>query len=100
MKVAAVKAPGFGDRRKAMLEDITTLTNGTVISEEVGIKLESVTLEMLGTANALKSPRKTQLLWMQAIKKKSKHVVIKYARNQKKPPQIMIEKNCRSVLQN
>ena len=50
MKVAAVKAPGFGDRRKAMLEDIATLTNGTVISEEVGIKLESVTLEMLGTA--------------------------------------------------
>merc|ERR1712070_921408 len=50
LKVAAVKAPGFGDRRKAMLEDIATLTNGTVTSEEVGIKLESVTLEMLGTA--------------------------------------------------
>jgi chaperonin GroEL len=50
LKVAAVKAPGFGDRRKAMLEDIATLTNGTVISEEVGIKLDSVTLEMLGTA--------------------------------------------------
>jgi chaperonin GroEL len=50
LKVAAVKAPGFGDRRKAMLEDIATLTNGTVISEEVGIKLDTVTLEMLGTA--------------------------------------------------
>merc|ERR1712023_518332 len=50
LKVAAVKAPGFGDRRKAMLEDIATLTNGTVISEEVGIKLDSVTLDMLGTA--------------------------------------------------
>ena len=50
LKVAAVKAPGFGDRRKAMLEDIAILTNGTVISEEVGIKLDSVTLEMLGTA--------------------------------------------------
>jgi len=50
LKVAAVKAPGFGDRRKAMLEDIATLTNGTVISDEVGIKLDSVTLEMLGTA--------------------------------------------------
>ena len=50
LKVAAVKAPGFGDRRKAMLEDIATLTKGTVISEEVGIKLENVTLEMLGTA--------------------------------------------------
>ena len=50
LKVAAVKAPGFGDRRKAMLEDIAILTGGTVISEEMGIKLESVTLDMLGTA--------------------------------------------------
>ncbi|MSO64919.1 MAG: chaperonin GroEL [Alphaproteobacteria bacterium] len=48
LKVAAVKAPGFGDRRKAMLEDIALLTNGTMISEELGIKLESVTLDMLG----------------------------------------------------
>ena len=50
LKVAAVKAPGFGDRRKAMLEDIAILTGGTVISEDVGIKLENVTLDMLGTA--------------------------------------------------
>ncbi len=50
LKVAAVKAPGFGDRRKAMLEDIATLTAGEVISDELGIKLESVTLEMLGRA--------------------------------------------------
>lgn len=50
LKVAAVKAPGFGDRRKAMLEDIATLTGGQVISEDVGIKLENVTLEMLGRA--------------------------------------------------
>jgi chaperonin GroEL len=50
LKVAAVKAPGFGDRRKAMLEDIAVLTNGTVISEETGIKLENVTLDMLGRA--------------------------------------------------
>ena len=50
LKVAAVKAPGFGDRRKAMLEDIAVLTGGTVVSEDLGIKLESVTLEMLGTA--------------------------------------------------
>jgi chaperonin GroEL len=48
LKVAAVKAPGFGDRRKAMLEDIAILTNGQVISEELGIKLENVTLDMLG----------------------------------------------------
>ena len=50
LKVAAVKAPGFGDRRKAVLEDIAVLTSGSVISEELGIKLESVTLEMLGRA--------------------------------------------------
>ena len=50
LKVAAVKAPGFGDRRKAMLEDMAILTGGQVISEELGIKLESTTLEMLGTA--------------------------------------------------
>ncbi len=50
LKIAAVKAPGFGDRRKAMLEDISVLTGGTVISEDLGIKLENVSLEMLGTA--------------------------------------------------
>jgi len=50
LKVAAVKAPGFGDRRKAMLEDIGVLTQGQVISEDLGIKLESVTLDMLGKA--------------------------------------------------
>jgi len=50
LKVAAVKAPGFGDRRKAMLEDIAILTGGQVISEDLGIKLEHVTIDMLGTA--------------------------------------------------
>jgi chaperonin GroEL len=50
LKIAAVKAPGFGDRRKAMLEDIAVLTGGTAISEDLGIKLENVTLDMLGRA--------------------------------------------------
>ncbi|MBB3975762.1 chaperonin GroEL [Rhizobium azooxidifex] len=50
LKIAAVKAPGFGDRRKAMLEDLAILTGGTVISEDLGIKLENVTLDMLGRA--------------------------------------------------
>jgi chaperonin GroEL len=50
LKVAAVKAPGFGDRRKAMLEDIAVLTSGQMISEDLGIKLENVTIEMLGRA--------------------------------------------------
>ncbi|AGS26251.1 chaperonin GroEL [Rhizobium etli] len=53
LKIAAVKAPGFGDRRKAMLEDIAILTGGTVISEDLGIKLENVTLNMLGRAKKI-----------------------------------------------
>jgi chaperonin GroEL len=53
LKVAAVKAPGFGDRRKAMLEDIAILTGGQVISEDLGIKLENVTLDMLGQAKTV-----------------------------------------------
>ncbi|MQX90900.1 chaperonin GroEL [Sinorhizobium meliloti] len=57
LKVAAVKAPGFGDRRKAMLEDIAILTGGTVVSEDLGIKLESVTLDMLGRAKKVSIER-------------------------------------------
>ena len=53
LKVAAVKAPGFGDRRKAMLEDLAVLTGGQVISEELGIKLENVTMDMLGDAKKI-----------------------------------------------
>jgi chaperonin GroEL len=59
LKVAAVKAPGFGDRRKAMLEDIAILTGGQVISEELGIKLENVTLDMLGTAKRVEIAKET-----------------------------------------
>jgi chaperonin GroEL len=53
LKIAAVKAPGFGDRRKAMLEDIAILTGGTVISEEIGFSLENATLDLLGTAETV-----------------------------------------------
>ena len=53
LKIAAVKAPGFGDRRKAMLQDIGILTGGQVISEDLGMKLESVTMDMLGTAKKI-----------------------------------------------
>lgn len=59
LKVAAVKAPGFGDRRKAMLEDIAILTNGQVISEDLGIKLENVTPEMLGRAKRVTIAKET-----------------------------------------
>ena len=53
LKIAAVKAPGFGDRRKAMLQDIAVLTGGQVISEDLGMKLENVTMDMLGTAKTI-----------------------------------------------
>jgi chaperonin GroEL len=59
LKVAAVKAPGFGDRRKAMLEDIAILTGGEMISEDLGIKLENVTVAMLGQAKRSPSTRTT-----------------------------------------
>ncbi|KEG18353.1 chaperonin GroEL [Bartonella bacilliformis] len=59
LKIAAVKAPGFGDRRKAMLEDIAILTSGQVISEDIGIKLENVTLDMLGRAKKVHISKET-----------------------------------------
>jgi len=62
LKVAAVKAPGFGDRRKAMMEDIAILTKSEVVSEELGIKLENVTLEMLGTAKRVTIDKDTTTL--------------------------------------
>lgn len=62
LKVAAVKAPGFGDRRKAMLEDIAVLTGGTVISEERGYKLENVTLDYLGTAEKINIDKENTII--------------------------------------
>ena len=70
LKVAAVKAPGFGDRRKAMLEDIAILTNGVVISEEVGIALDAVTLDMLGTAKRVEITKETTTIVDGAGKRK------------------------------
>src|SRR5574343_1792998 len=62
LKTVAVKAPGFGDRRKAMLEDIAILTGGTVIAEEVGLKLENVTLEMLGQAKRIEVGKENTII--------------------------------------
>ncbi len=70
LKVAAVKAPGFGDRRKAMLEDIAVLTNGEVISEDLGIKLENVTIEMLGRAKRVSIEKENTTIIDGAGKKK------------------------------
>ncbi|CAN0578701.1 unnamed protein product, partial [Laminaria digitata] len=62
LKIAAVKAPGFGDRRKAMLEDLAILTKGQVISEDLGIKLENVTLDMLGTCKRVSITKEETVL--------------------------------------
>ena len=69
LKVAAVKAPGFGDRRKAMLEDIAILTGGQMISEDLGIKLENVTIEMLGRAKRVLIDKETTTIINGAGKK-------------------------------
>jgi chaperonin GroEL len=71
LKVAAVKAPGFGDRRKAMLEDIATLTGGTVISDEVGLSLESTTVDSLGQAKRVQITKENTTL-IDGAGKKSK----------------------------
>ena len=70
LKIAAVKAPGFGDRRKAMLEDIAILTGGQVISDDLGIKLESVTIDMLGTTKRLVIDKENTTIVQGAGKKK------------------------------
>jgi len=70
LKVAAVKAPGFGDRRKAMLEDIAVLTGGQLISEDLGIKLENVTLDMLGKAKRVRIDKENTTVIDGAGKKK------------------------------
>jgi chaperonin GroEL len=70
LKVAAVKAPGFGDRRKAMLEDIAVLTGGQLISDELGMKLESVTINMLGRARKVVIDKENTTIVNGAGKKK------------------------------
>ena len=82
LKVAAVKAPGFGDRRKAMLEDIAILTAGQVISEDLGIKLETVNLAMLGTAKRITITKEDTVIVDGAGKKKDIEARIKQIKAQ------------------
>jgi chaperonin GroEL (HSP60 family) len=100
LKIAAVKAPGFGDRRKAMLEDIAILTGGQVISEDLGIKLESVTMDMLGKSkDELLLIKKTQQSLVAPVRKKIlKHVVIKSESKLMRQLLTMIEKNFKKDL--
>ena len=99
LKIAAVKAPGFGDRRKAMLEDIAILTNGTVISEDVGIKLDNVTLEMLGTAKRVViNKEETTIVDGAGDKEQSRAVAPRSTPRPKSPPPTTTARSCRSVL--
>jgi chaperonin GroEL len=82
LKVAAVKAPGFGDRRKAMLEDIATLTGGSVISEDLGIKLEKVALGMLGRAKKVTIDKDNTTIVSGAGKKADIEARVKQIRSQ------------------
>lgn len=99
IQVAAVKAPGFGDRRKAMLEDIAILTGGKVISEEVGIKLESAQLEDLGQAKTVRIEKKTPPSSKVPVRKtKSPVVSTRSVVRSKNPPAIMTVKSFKNVL--
>ena len=94
LKIAAVKAPGFGDRRKAMLEDIAILTGGTVISEERGFTLENTTIDMLGTAEKVTIDKdNTTKLMVLEIKVISNPGLVKLKHKLKLPLQIMIGRN-------
>jgi chaperonin GroEL len=98
LKVAAVKAPGFGDRRKAMLEDIAILTGGQVISEDLGIKLENVTLDMLGTAKRVAITKDDTTIVDGAGKKKDieARVARSASRSKTRPPTTTV-RSCRSA---
>ena len=98
LKVAAVKAPGFGDRRKAMLEDIAILTGGQMISEDLGIKLENVTLDMLGRAKRVRSTRTTpRSSTAPARRRTSRPASTRSRRRSRRPPPTTTRRSCRSV---
>ncbi len=99
LKVAAVKAPGFGDRRKAMLEDIAILTKGELISEDLGIKLENVTLEMLGSAKRVTLDKDATTIVDGPVRPMRSRVASRRsARRSRTPPAITTRRSSRSVL--
>ena len=98
LKVAAVKAPGFGDRRKAMLDDIAILTGGQVVTEDLGIKLENVTLDMLGTAKRVPITKEdTTIVDGAGSQTTSKPVARRSAARRKRPPATTTVRSSRSV---
>ena len=98
LKVAAVKAPGFGDRRKAMLEDIAILTGGQLISEDLGIKLENVTLDMLGKAKKVIVDKENTTIIDGAGKKADieGRITPDQARRSRRPPRTTTARSSRS----
>jgi chaperonin GroEL len=98
LKVAAVKAPGFGDRRKAMLEDIATLTAGQMIAEDLGIKLENVTLDMLGRAKRVRIEKEnTTSSTAPARSPTSSRGSGRSRLRSRRPPPTTTARSCRSV---
>ena len=99
LKVAAVKAPGFGDRRKAMLEDIAVLTAGQMISEDLGIKLENVTLQMLGRAKKVRIEKENTTIIDGAGKKAGhrRRGSGRSRRRSRRPPPTTTARSCRSA---
>ncbi len=101
LKVCAVKAPGFGDRRKAILEDIAIITGGQVIAEELGLKLENVTLDMLGRVKkAIISKDDTTLVEGAGDKARIKERIAQIKARLKKRNRITIGKNFKNAWQN
>ena len=98
LKVAAVKAPGFGDRRKAMLEDIAILTRGTAVSDDLGIKLENVTLDMLGRAKRVRIEKENTTIIDGAGKKPTSKLALgRSRRRSRRLPPTMTRRSFRSV---
>ncbi len=102
LKVAAVKAPGFGDRRKAMLEDLAILSGATLIAEDLGVKLENVTLQMLGRAKRVRIEKENTTIIDGAGKKPdtSRRASPRSRRRSRRRPPIMIGRSCRNASPN
>jgi chaperonin GroEL (HSP60 family) len=101
LKAAAVKAPGYGDRRKAMLEDIAILTNGRAITEDLGLKLENLTLEDLGSAKKVTIDKdNTTIIGALARSRRSRVASSSSGRKSRTRPPITIARNCRSGWRN
>ena len=99
VKVCAVKAPGFGDRRKAMLEDMAILTGGTVISEEVGLSLEKATIKDLGRAKKIVADKENTTI-IDGAGEPARHqgaASSRSSRRSRRPPRTTTRRSCRSA---